>query len=202
MDTGEGSVGSFLVNDLKQQEWALGQETVGLPANAEAYLALPLAERMSTAKDVVEAYADLTPDRVKVLGHKPAIGEVECDQEGFSIESRVRFIDATWNSRQKRVMSHKPARLFVEARAVDVENDVKAGFQELGQIVFPEDAQPHAQDPYDAPIKYSLDSERAGEIVEAVDAAVVALLEGVVAKNRKFLGETAIGPTERVRVTF
>lgn len=202
MDTGEDSRIGELLGAIKSQRWERGVSAQRFPETHEEYMELPLEERLRMAKEMMVRYADITDHDLD--SPKAASATIETDDPAVVLEAKVGFVEATWLQQGKRSIphewAHRPARLLVGVRAVNSQDGLTSYFDELGSIEFDENDKREPRRPIatrpktswgdEAPI--GLEEPLSADMIEIIDATAKKLIENEIARDRKFIGETAL----------
>jgi hypothetical protein len=199
MDTSKGSIIGNLLADLENQQRERGVSARHFPETYEEYKALPLEERLHLAKDMMAQYANIT--HAELDGQKSVAVTFKTEDPSVNLEAKVGFFDVSpKRERPNQPGQHTPAHLKIGVKAINVRGGLASRFDTLGKIEFDENphvpimARPWSPRSDDKPIILSepLSEPEAIDMVDIVDAAVKKLIEGTIAGDRRFIGETAL----------
>jgi hypothetical protein len=199
MDTSEGSRVGDLLADIKKQQLERSVSANLFPKTYEEYMALPLEERLSLAKEMMAHYADIT--KAELDGPKSVVVTIEIETEDLSVnlEAKVGFVNVSPGSEMPgEPEQHTPARLQVGVKAISAGGDLTSPFDHLGSIEFEEDpgvpimARPRPRPQRSNVRLITLSEPEAIDMVEIIDAAVKKLIEDTIAGDRRSIGGAAV----------
>lgn len=189
MDTKDPQI-SRLLDSLNSRNERKKEAASQFPATKEEYMALEPTQRMLVAAALTQRYADVSRTagyRIDPLSSKFATAKLDAGKGRF-IEARVGYAEL-------RPKLGRPAsrEIAVDARAIGESAGESGDIDIIGMVMLQRDTwRGDIEPPFvvsgDSPDGLALDDERAGLVIEMVDAAVCNLIDGVVAMHQNLGG--------------
>jgi hypothetical protein len=183
-----------LFEDIEATKKRTGETADKFPKSKEEYLVLDLEERLGVAKAMLKTYAYLS--RYEGRGNYARASIEPADRPGLKLSISVAYL-----CEKKKIRDYEenvPEGIGIWARAYDPATRISSNATKLGELREGKftDSEGEKQKGWHLHINedttVTLESSRGQEALEFVDAAATGLIEGIIDKNRKLLGNTAL----------